>query len=244
MSDLSGRCALVTGAGRRLGQAIAVALGGRGMRVAVHYHASDAGARETARAVVAAGGTATLIAADLRDPAAAARLVADTVSALGGIDVLVNSAAEMVRTPVGDVTVEQWDALFALNLRAPFFLAQAAAPHLRARHGAIVNIADIAADETWPGYIPYSLTKSGIAHMTRALARTLAPDVRVNAVAPGAVQLPDDWDEATAKRLAATTPLRRLGTPGDVVNAVLYLLEADYVTGQTLAVDGGRLVRV
>jgi pteridine reductase len=241
--ELAGRSALVTGAGRRLGRAIAIALGARGMHVAVHHHASEAGARETASVITAAGGTATLVRADLRDAAAADALIADTVAALGGLDVLVNSAAEMVRTPLGSVTASQWDALFALNLRAPFLLAQSAAPHLRDARGAIVNIADIAAEETWPGYIPYSLTKSGLVHMTRSLARVLAPDVRVNAVAPGAVQLPDDWDEATAARLASTTPLQRLGTPADVVNAVLYLLDADYVTGQTLAVDGGRLIR-
>ena len=242
--ELAGRCALVTGAGRRLGQAIAIALGGRGMHVIVHYHASEDGARDSERAIVAAGGAASLVAADLRDPASAASLVAHAISAAGSLDVLVNSAAVMVRTPVGAVTAEDWDAMFALNLRAPFLLAQAAAPHLAAANGAIVNIADIAASEAWSGYIPYSLTKAGLAHMTRGLARALAPQVRVNAVAPGAVQLPDDWDEASAARLAATTPLGRLGQPGDVVGAVLYLLEAGYVTGQTIAVDGGRLVRV
>lgn len=242
--ELAGQTALVTGAGRRLGQAIAVALGAEGMRVAVHYHASDSGASETARRIEAAGGTAFLVQADLRDPAAAPALIEKVLAAGGALDVLVNSAAEMVRTPLGTVTPEQWDALFALNLRAPFFLAQAAAPALEQGRGTIVNIADIAADETWPGYIPYSITKGGVAHMTRALARAMAPGVRVNAVAPGAVQLPDDWDDAAAARLASTTPLGRLGTPADVVNAVLYLLRADYVTGQTLAVDGGRLVRV
>ncbi|MBA3890035.1 MAG: SDR family oxidoreductase [Gemmatimonadaceae bacterium] len=235
--------ALVTGAGRRLGQAIAVALGARGMHVVVHYHASDAGARATAQAIDDAGGSASLVQADLRDPAAIDPLLTRTLESTGTLDVLVNSAAEMVRTPVGEVTVAQWDALFGLNLRAPFFLAQAAAPHLRRVHGCIVNIADIAADETWPGFIPYSTTKAGLAHMTRALARALAPDVRVNAVAPGAVQLPDDFDDAMASRLAETTPLGRLGTPSDVVGAVLYLLDAGYVTGQVLAVDGGRLIR-
>ena len=241
--ELAGRSALVTGAGRRLGQAIAIALGARGMRVAVHYHASEAGARATCDRIVASGGSATPLAADLRDVDACARLVDDAVREHGALDVLVNSAAEMVRTPLGTVTAEQWDRLFSLNLRAPFLIAQAAAPHLAASRGAIVNIADIAADETWTGYIPYSLTKSGIVHMTRSLARVLAPAVRVNAVAPGAVQLPDDWDASAAERLATTTPLQRLGAPSDVVGAVLYLLDADYVTGQVLAVDGGRLVR-
>lgn len=236
--------ALVTGAGRRLGQAIAVALGDRGHHVMVHYHASDRGARETVAAIEAAGGSAAMVRADLRKPADIDALVAASVAAAGSLDVLVNSAAEMVRTPVGEASVAQWDALMDLNLRAPFFLAQAAAPHLRRSHGCIVNIADIAADETWPAYIPYSITKAGVAHMTRALARALAPEVRVNGVAPGAVQLPDDFDDAMAARLAGTTPLQRLGAPSDVVGAVLYLLDAGYVTGQVIAVDGGRLIRV
>ena len=241
--ELAGRGALVTGAGRRLGQAIAIALGAEGMRVAVHHHASEDGARDTVQRIEAAGGSAFLVRADLRDAAAAPALIGEAHAGCGTLDVLVNSAAEMVRTPIGTVTAEQWDALFSLNLRAPFLLAQAAAPALAEARGAIVNIADIAADETWPGYIPYSITKSGLAHMTRGLARALAPAVRVNAVAPGAVQLPDDWDDAAAARLTASTPLGRLGAPADVVAAVLYLLRADYVTGQMLAVDGGRLIR-
>jgi pteridine reductase len=236
--------ALVTGAGRRLGQAIAVALGARGMHVVVHYHASDRGAQETAATIGDAGGSASVVQADLRQPAAIEALVSEAVAVTGGLHVLVNSAAEMLRTPVGEVSPAQWDALMDLNLRAPFFLAQAAAPHLRRSRGCIVNIADIAAEETWPGYIPYSITKAGIAFMTRALARALAPEVRVNGVAPGAVHLPDDFDDAMAARLAETTPLGRLGSPDDVVGAVLYLLDAGYVTGQVVAVDGGRLVRV
>ena len=149
----------------------------------------------------------------------------------------------MERTPLGEVTAGQWDRIFALNLRAPFFCAQAAAPHLRARRGSIVNIADLAAFETWPAYVPHGISKAGVVQMTRALARALAPEVRVNAVAPGAVLLPADWDEAAAGRLAATTPLGRLGSAADVAQAVLYLLDADYVTGETIVVDGGRHVR-
>lgn len=238
------RTALVTGAGRRLGQAIAVALGARGFHVMVHYHASDRGARETVGIIEGAGGRATAVQGDLRAPASIDALVAASLAPTGTLDALVNSAAEMVRTPVGEVSVAQWDALMDLNLRAPFLLAQAAAPHLRRARGCIVNLVDIAAEETWPAYIPYSITKAGVAHMTRALARALAPEVRVNGVAPGAVQLPDDFDDSTARRLAGTTPLQRLGAPGDVVGAVLYLLDAGYVTGQVIAVDGGRLVRV
>ena len=241
--DLRGRVALVTGAGRRVGRALAVALGTEGMTVGVHYHASDAGARETARMIERAGGKATLLAADLTGDDTAAGLIDDVVHRLGSLDVLVNSSAVMERTPLGEVTARQWDAMMALNLRAPFLLSQAAAPHLARARGAIVNIADLAAFETWPAYIPHGISKAGVVYMTRALARTLAPDVRVNGIAPGAVLLPDQWNEDDAAKLRESTPLRRLGSPDDVVGAMLYLLRADYVTGEVIIVDGGRHVR-
>jgi len=241
--ELRGRVALVTGAGIRVGRALAVGLGAQGMKVAVHYHTSDAGARETARLIREAGGAPWLVSADLTNAEASAALVSDVVRELGALDVLINSSAVMERTPLGKVTAAQWDAMMALNLRAPFLLAQAAAPHLGRAHGAIVNIADLAAFETWPAYIPHGISKAGIVYMTRALARTLAPNVRVNGVAPGAVLLPEGWTEADAAKLRESTPLARLGSPDDVLSAVLYLLGADYVTGETLIVDGGRHVR-
>ena len=241
--NLAGRVALVTGAGRRLGRAIAVALGASGMRVAVHYNASADGAEETAAMVREAGGEARVLGADLTVARDCEQLVDAAAVAFGALDVVVNSAAIMLRTPVGEVTVEEWDEMFALNLRAPYFISQRAAPHLARAQGAIVNIADLAAYETWPAYVPHGISKAGVVQMTRALARALAPDVRVNAVAPGAVLLPDDWDEAAADRMVATTPLARLGSPDDVVQAVLYLLAAHYVTGEVIVVDGGRHVR-
>jgi pteridine reductase len=149
----------------------------------------------------------------------------------------------MLRTPVGEVLVEDWDAMFALNLRAPFFLAQAAARVMRDRGGVIINIADLAAFEAWRGYIPHSITKAGIVQMTRGLAHALAPKIRVNAIAPGSVLLPEGWTQEQADKLVATTPLGRIGSPEDVAQAVLYLLSADYVTGETIVVDGGRHVR-
>ena len=237
------RTALVTGGARRLGRALAIALAERGLRVAVHHHASAAEAKETIEAIREAGGDAFAVRADLRDAAQAERLVDDVAERGDGLDVLVNSAAVMERTPIGTVTAAQWDAMFALNLRAPFLIAQRAAPHLARTRGCIVNIADLAAFETWPAYVPHGISKAGVVQMTRALARTLAPDVRVNAIAPGAVLLPDEWDDAAGVRLAETTPLRRLGAPHDVVTAMLYLLDAQYVTGETIIVDGGRHVR-
>jgi len=242
--DLHRRVALVTGAGKRLGRALATGLGALGMRVVVHHHGSAEGARETATAIVRAGGEARVLHADLTRVESIGPLVADVVKEWGTLDVLVNAAAIMLRTPFAEVSPAEWDTILALNLRAPFFLSQAAAPHLAKARGAIVNIADLAAFETWPSYVPHALSKGAVVHMTRALARVLAPHVRVNAVAPGTVLLPEGWTGEDAERIRSTTPLARNGTPEDVVQAMRYLLEADYVTGETLIVDGGRHVRI
>jgi len=241
--QLQNRIGLVTGAGRRVGRAIATGLGARGMHVAVHFNGSADGARETAADIERLGGKATLFQADLSKPSGPQELVDEVARSLGALDVLVNSAAIMERTPLESVTPAQWDATFALNSRAPFFAAIAAHRHMAARGGAIVNIADLAGLETWPAYVPHGLSKTVVVQMTKALAKTLAPSVRVNAVAPGVILLPDAWDAEVGERLRKTTPLRRLGSVNDVVGAVIYLLEADYVTGETIAVDGGRHVR-
>jgi pteridine reductase len=241
--DLRGRTALVTGAGHRVGRAIALALGARGMRVAVHYNAAADGAGETVELIRAAGGHGDIVAADLTRADAASELVSSVVKMFGGLDVLVNSAAVMVRTPFGEVTPRQWDDIMALNIRAPFFLAQAAAPSLRAARGVIVNIADLAAFETWPAYLPHGISKSGVVTLTRSLARVLAPEVRVAGIAPGTVLLPDNWDPASAEHLRETTPLQRMGSPDDVTSTVLFILDSDYLTGETIIVDGGRHVR-
>jgi pteridine reductase len=242
-ASLVGRVALVTGAGRRVGRAIALALGARGMRVVVHYNGSRDGADETARKIREAGGEASVEQADLAAAGAADALVDRVLSANGSLGALVNSAAVMMRTPVGEVRVADWDAMFALNVRAPFFLSQRAAPALAASRGSIVNIADLAAFESWPAYVPHGMTKAAIVQMTHALARALAPGVRVNAVAPGVVLLPEGWSAEDAEHLRASTPLARLGAPEDVAQAVVYLLEAEYVTGEVIRVDGGRHIR-
>lgn len=238
----SERVVLVTGAGQRVGRAIAETVGARGWSVAVHYHASDAGAGETVDAIRAAGGTAAVFRADLRDAGMAAPLIDAVVAEMGGLDALVNSAASLRRSPLGDTTAAQFDEIVALNLRAPFLLAQAAAAVMRPR-GAIVNIADHMAEEPWPDFAVHGISKAAVGAMTRHLAAALAPAIRVNAVAPGLVLAPPAFPEALAARFAAETPLQRLGTPEDVAGAVLYLLEADYVTGEVLHVDGGRHVR-
>jgi pteridine reductase len=226
-----------------VGRALALALAEKGATVAVHFNDSSTGADEVVQLIANGGGKSRPFGADLTKADAPAALVKAVVDAFGKLDVLVNSAAIMVRTPFGEVDAETWDRMFALNLRAPFLLSQAAAPHLKRARGAIVNISDLAAFETWPGYVPHGITKAGVNQMTRNLARVMAPEVRVNGIAPGTVLLPDGWSQDDSARLSETTPLGRSGSPADVVAAMLYLIEADYVTGETIIVDGGRHVR-
>jgi len=241
---LEGAAALVTGAGKRIGEAIAIGLAQSGCDVAIHYHGSAQGAEETARAVRSAGRRAELLQADLSDAVASRALADQAARALKRLDIVINSAAIMVRQPVETVTPESWDATLDLNLRAMFFVSQGAIPHLRRAKGKIVNLADIAGMEPWPAYIPHCVSKAGVIMLTKALARALAPDIAVNAIAPGAVLLPDDWDEEAREHIRKTTPLARLGDPADVVAAVRFLLAGtDYVTGTVLVVDGGRLIR-
>jgi pteridine reductase len=213
------------------------------MHVVVHFNGSRAGADETARLITAGGGQATVERADLSQVKSAHDLVDRSVAWRGELTALVNSAAIMLRTPVGETAEADWDAMFALNVRAPYFLSQHAAPVLAAAQGAIVNIADLAAFESWPAYVPHGMTKAAVVQMTRAMAKALAPGVRVNAVAPGVVLLPDGWSEEGAEHLQSTTPLQRLGSPEDVAQAVIFLLEARYVTGEVIRVDGGRHIR-
>ncbi len=243
MSALKGKVALVTGAGQRVGQAIALALGAEGMRVAVHHRASAAGAKRTASALRGLGVEASLFAADLRDAEAPDRLVGEVASAFGSLDVLVNSAAIMRRVSLDAVTPADWDETFAINARAPFFLALAAARAMGKRGGAIVNIADHLAHESWPMLVPHAASKGALETITRQLAAQLAPRVRVNAVVPGAVLPPEDWPDTARKKFEAGTPLKRLGSPDDVAQAVVYLASAPYVTGTLLFVDGGRHLR-
>lgn len=239
--ELRGRVALVTGGGRRLGLAMAGALAGRGATLAIHYHSSSEGATALRDEIAASGGRAACFAADLTDAEAAAELPRRVVRELGGLDVLVNSAAIMDRRSFEATTPAEWDATLDLNLRSVFFCTQGAAPALRAARGKVVNLADLSGLEPWPGFAAHSISKAGVIMLTRVLARVLAPEVTVNAIAPGAVLVPEAYDADERERLARAAPLRRLGSPADVTEALLYLLErADFVTGEVLAVDGGR----
>lgn len=237
-----GKVALVTGAGQRVGRAIAEALAADGYRIGVHYRSSRAGADEVVAGIRAQGGEAEAFAADLADAAACDRLVDAVYTHFDALDLLVNSAAGMEKTRLGHTTAAEFDAIVALNLRAPFLLAQAAA-RLMPAGSAIVNIADHMAVEPWPDYSVHGVAKAGVIAMTRHLAAALAPDIRVNAVAPGFVLAPPGMPAEREAAFAAATPLQRNGSPDDVAQAVRYLAAAGFVTGETLFVDGGRRVR-
>lgn len=237
-----GRVALVTGAGQRVGRAIAQELAAHGWRLAVHYRNSAVGANELVAEIRAQGGEAHAFAADLSDVSACEALVDAAYEHFGDLHLLVNSAAGMERTKLGHVRAEEFDAIIALNLRAPFFLAQAAA-RLMPAGSAIINIADHMAEEPWPGYSVHGIAKAGVMAMTRHLAAALAPDIRVCGVAPGFVLAPPGYPPEKVEEFARDTPLQRIGEPSDVATAVRYLAEAGFVTGETLFVDGGRRVR-
>jgi pteridine reductase len=233
---------IVTGGARRIGRAIAMHLAGDGFDVAVHCHRSESAANETADACRARGARAQSFRADLTDHTSACALIERVMAGMGRLNCLINSAAIMLRTPLHTVTPAQWDQIFALNVRAPFFLSIHAARVMR-EGGSIVNIGDHLAHESASELVPHAISKGAVETMTRQLARQLAPNVRVNAVVPGAVLPPPDWPDEARERFAERTPLRRLGTPEDVASAVAYLVRAPYVTGHVLVVDGGRSVR-
>ena len=235
---------LVTGAARRIGAAIARRLHAAGFDVALHRRASAAEMAALAAELEAARPRSTaMLAGELGDDAVPARLVAETLARFGRLDALVNNASAFFPTPLGSTTPAQFDELFAANARAPFFLAQAAAPALRAARGAIVNLADIHGERPLRDHAPYCMAKAALIMLTRALALELAPDVRVNAVAPGAILWPEQEKPDAAKdAVLARVPLRRTGEPDDVAEAVRWLLQdARYTTGHVLRVDGGRL---
>jgi pteridine reductase len=241
--EIQGKVALVTGAARRVGRAIALELARRGAAIALHHHRSIAEAGETAAAIRALGADVATFAADLAVPEEIGIVSQAVLRRFGALDILVHSAAIYFRSPLGEVTGENWDRLYALNLRAPHLLTQALAPSLRARGGRVVMIADVAGMEPWAAHVPYGATKAGIIYLTRGLAKELAPEVLVNAVAPGTVLPAAGASAEETAAEAARTVLGRLGTPEDVARAVAFLCEADYTTGQVLAVDGGKLLQ-
>lgn len=243
--SLEGRWALVTGAGKRIGAAIAKVLHEAGACVAVHYFRSADDAEALAAAMNAVRPASALaVGGDLRRIDALRDLVGRVVAHAGRLDVLINNASSFYPTPLETVTEEEWHDVVDSNLKAPLFLAQAAAPHLKAARGVIINIVDIHAQRPLRHYLVYGAAKAGLAMLTRSLAKDLGPDVRVNGVAPGAILWPESgMPEKTQQSILREIPLKRTGEPEDIASAVLYLVrDADYVTGQILAVDGGRSV--
>ncbi len=242
---LHGRTALVTGAARRIGADIARALHGAGANVVLHYRSSGEDATALARELnERRDASATVAECDLLDVAQLPALVQAVKDAFGGLDILVNNASTFYPTPVGDITAIDWDDLVGTNLRAPLFLAQAAAPTLREARGLIVNLADIHGMKPLRRYPVYSIAKAGLIMLTKALARELGPHVRVNALAPGPVLWPEDGlDPELREKITRRTALKRTGSPQDVARACLFFAtEAPYVTGQILAIDGGRSI--
>lgn len=243
------RAVLVTGAARRIGAAIAYELHACGASVVLHCNHSRADADALASRLNAIrASSCTVVQANLLDLESLPGLVEESVAAFGRLDGLVNNASSFHPTPLGSIDATQWDELLGSNLRAPLFLAQAAAPHLRKAGGAIVNVVDIHAERPLKDFVVYSVAKSGLAGLTRSLALELGPGVRVNGVSPGAILWPDGDDHFPADekaRILAQTPLGRIGNPSDVAGAVKYLLfDAPFVTGQVLAVDGGRGIHI
>ncbi len=231
--------AVVTGAAVRLGREMALALARRGYAIGLHYHHSGDDASETAELIEQAGAPVLLLQADLRDPQqimSMFKLVADSPYRLS---VLVNSAAQMSRADLRNLSVEEWDATLALNLRAPWLCSRAAAALMLNDGGLIVNISDTGVEKTWTGYPAYEVSKAGLEMLTRLLARSLAPSIRVNAIAPGLILPPPDFPQAEWERLVQRLPLKKSGSPESVIHALQFLIENKYVTGETLVVDGG-----
>ena len=237
------KVALVTGGAIRIGRAISSALAEDGYRLVVHYNSSGGPADDLVEAVRSAGGEAVAIGADLADADEVRRLASEAVDAFGGIDVLVNNASVFPAERLEETDEALWDHTIAVNLKAPFFLIRHLAATLRARRGVVVNMADLAGMQPWAAYAAHAVSKAGIIQLTRVAARSLAPEVRVNGIVPGAVLPPESMTEDEIRALAERTPLKRNGSPEDVVRALRYLLSADFVTGETLVVDGGRMLR-
>lgn len=246
---MQGKVVLITGGARRVGAAICRNLHAHGASVMVHYRTSAQEARSLASELnLRRTDSVALLQGDLLNLPGLPNLVNDTVKRFGRIDVLINNASSFFPTPVGEISDKVWEDLIGTNLKAPLFLSQAAMAQLKKNHGCIVNIVDIHAERPMKNYMVYSTAKAGLVNLTRSLARELAPEVRVNGVAPGAIVWPEDeaWsDELSRQRIINSTLLKRVGEPEDIAKAAYFLIEdAPYITGQIIAVDGGRSINI
>ncbi len=240
---LEGKVVLITGAARRIGKAVALSVAGRGAKAVIHYNQSKDEALQLVDEIGTGGGMASAVQGDIRRVADCERIVRECCDRFDGIDVLINNASVFFKTPFFQVTEQEWDTTLDANLKGGFFCAQAAAKEMQERGGKIINIADWSGLRPYKNYVPYCISKAGVIAMTKGLARTLAPKIEVNAVAPGPILPAKDYDENDKETIIRHTPLGRFGSPDDIVNAVLFLLEGtDFMTGSTIIIDGGRLI--
>src|SRR5215472_2574896 len=237
--SLGGKVALVTGSAKRLGRAVAMRLAEEGAEVIIHYRSSQSEAQDAVQQIEKLGRRAVAICADLGSVRDIKRLFDEAGKHFGRLDILVNSAANFLPASMVSTTEEIWDSSLDTNLRAPFFCSQAAAPWLRRTQGVIINFADAGGLLGWTGYIPHSISKAGVIMLTKVLAKALAPEVRVNAIAPGTITMEGDPPEWKADFIKLA-PLGRTGEPSDITASVLFLIESKFITGQVLVVDGGR----
>jgi len=241
--DIDGKVALITGSAKRVGRTIAIELAKRGARVAVHYRSSRHEAEDTTKTIQSSGGEAATFQADLTQKPAVDKMFRDIQTTFGGLDILINSASTFDPSTAQQTNPEQWDKQMDSNAKAPFFVAQEAASLMLAGgHGKIINIADVAGEVIWPGYFAYSVSKAALIAVNRGLAKSYAPQIQVNAIAPGPVLFPENYTAEQKKAAIERTLLRREGSPQDIVNAVVFLIENDYITGELIHVDGGRHV--
>ena len=236
---LNRKVALVTGAAKRLGRAMALHLAHEGADVVIHFHGSAAEAQEAVAQITSIGRRAISLPADLSKKSDIDKLFAGATKEFGRLDILINNASNFLRVDFPSITEEIWDAALDVNLKAPFFCSQAAAPLLRKTNGVIINLSDVAGFLGWTGYIPHSVSKAGVTMLTRVLAKALAPEIRVNAIAPGTITMPGDPPDLAADFIKRS-PLQRTGTTDDITAAISFLTNSPFITGEVLLLDGGR----
>jgi NAD(P)-dependent dehydrogenase (short-subunit alcohol dehydrogenase family) len=241
--NIHAKVALITGSAKRVGRATAIELARRGAKIAIHYRSHESEALETLRLVREAGGDGAAFRAELRDPLDRQRMFDSLSSAFGRLDILVNNASVFSAATADETTVEHWDEQMDTNAKAPFFIAQSAARlMMSAGGGKIINLADVAGEIVWPAYLAYSVSKAALIAVNRGLAKAYAPAIQVNAIAPGPVLMPEYYTDQQKRVAIDRTLLKREGSPLDVVNAVVFLIENDYITGELIHVDGGRRI--